>query len=261
MIVRQNADTSCILINQTDHASLSGIMAAHWGNAQFARPEPFQSVVRAAALHDSGWRNYEAAPHYDLERKAPPTFTATPLTVQQLAAYQSAIDWLSDIDLYAGLLIGRHRLGLWRRRFDAIAEPAPSPPRPLIEEANAFIARNEKRQEAELEKLDRRTFLINYQLLQILDLLSLYLCTAEPVQTRIGMAPTSYDGDGKSGVLLSLTPRDSRRIAIDPYPFDTRPLEVSVVYRFLPPGGFASVESFRQAYFGAAPRTMTFELV
>ena len=261
MIVRKLTDGSLILINQTDHASVSGIMGAHWGNADFEKPSPFKSLVRAAAFHDSGWRRYESSPHYDMERQTPPHFTATPLTVNQVAAYQGAVDWLWDIDPYAGLLISRHRTGLWRGRYDAISHPAPSQPRALIAEGQQFIASNEARQEAALSQLDRKAFHINYQLLQVLDLLSLYLCTSEPTKTQIALAPTSYGGDGRTGVPLMLEPQGTGRISIKPYPFDVPGLKVSIVYRFMRSSIFASEKAFRQAYFGTAPKTMEFEFV
>ncbi len=62
MIVRERADGALILICQTDHAKLSGQYAAHWGNKDFARPQPYEAVVRAATFHDSGWYDYEASP-------------------------------------------------------------------------------------------------------------------------------------------------------------------------------------------------------
>jgi hypothetical protein len=46
MIVRERADGSVLLIGQTDHAKLSGQCAAHWGNNIFARPQPYEAVVR-----------------------------------------------------------------------------------------------------------------------------------------------------------------------------------------------------------------------
>ncbi|HVG50538.1 MAG TPA: DUF3891 family protein, partial [Xanthobacteraceae bacterium] len=62
MIVQERADGSVILINQTDHAKISGLFAAHWGNSQFARPKPYESTVRAAMFHDVGWYKYETGP-------------------------------------------------------------------------------------------------------------------------------------------------------------------------------------------------------
>ena len=129
MIVRKQPDGSLILINQSDHAKLSGILAAHWGNRDFALPEPCESVIRAAAFHDCGWFSYETRPNYDLQQKAPPNFPQVPLDSQQLIAFQGGLDWLWGIDLYAGLLVSRHRTGLWRNRYGAVAYPPAPPPR------------------------------------------------------------------------------------------------------------------------------------
>src|SRR3989440_4043850 len=41
----------------------------------------------------------------------------------QLAAYQWSLDWLADIDRYAGLIINMHRTGLWNNRYNTIAHP------------------------------------------------------------------------------------------------------------------------------------------
>jgi hypothetical protein len=43
------------MITQNDHAQLSGLFAAHWGNDMFEKPRPYASLVRAAMFHDRGW--------------------------------------------------------------------------------------------------------------------------------------------------------------------------------------------------------------
>ena len=60
------------LITQPAHAELSGQMAAHWGNEEFAVPGHFaasadserlrQEVVLAVAEHDNEWWEWEADP-------------------------------------------------------------------------------------------------------------------------------------------------------------------------------------------------------
>jgi hypothetical protein len=262
MIVRSQEDGTLILVTQSDHARLSGIFAAHWGNAEFARPEPRESFIRAAALHDCGWFSYETRPLYDPEKAAPPNFQQVPLDAKQLAAFQGGLDWIWGIDPYAGLLVSRHRTGLWRNRYNAVTYPAASASvRVLTPDVEDFIARNELKQETELATHDRARFLVNYQLLQMLDLLSLYFCTAEPVETRLAQVPADYAGEGRDGVTLTLTPQGDGRVRISPNPFDRRELEVAFVYRQLPSSGFASQEDFRAAYFGAAPKVKSFTLV
>lgn len=261
MIVRKEADGSHIIVGQPDHARLSGLMAAHWGNEDFAPPEPRESFIMAAAYHDCGWVSYEAHPLYDVEKQSPPTHQQVPLDAQQLAAFQRGIDWLSGIDAYAGALISRHRTGLWRSRYGAITYPEAPPPRRLPPEGEAFVERNERVQQEALMGFEPARFRVNYQLLQILDLLSLYLCTGEPQASQISAAPTSYSGNGRDGVTLSLAPIGDRRIKVDPYPFDVPELAVGYVRLHMSARSFASVAEFRRAYFGTVPEVTSFTLV
>src|SRR5688572_1399621 len=62
MIIHDASNGQLTLITQTDHSNLVGELAAHWGNADFAAPEPYDSVVRAAVFHDYGWLRYETKP-------------------------------------------------------------------------------------------------------------------------------------------------------------------------------------------------------
>jgi hypothetical protein len=67
MIVRYESDGSIVMITQNDHAQLSGLFAAHWGNEKFEKPRPYPSLVRAAMFHDRGWIRYETSPQLNLE--------------------------------------------------------------------------------------------------------------------------------------------------------------------------------------------------
>jgi hypothetical protein len=261
MIVRNQPDGSLILVNQSDHAKLSGILAAHWGNADFMAPDPRESFIRAAAFHDCGWFSYETRPNYDLERKSPPNFPQVPLDARQLTAFQGGLDWLWGIDPYAGLLVSRHRTGLWRNRYGAVAYPPAPPPRVLTPDVEAFIAHNEHKQETALASLDAACFRVNYQLLQMLDLMSLFVCTSDPREDRLENVPASYAGDGQDGIVMTLTPLGDGRVKVSPFPFKRPAVDVAFVYRHIPAQDFASQEDFRIAYFGAAPKVMTFTFV
>ena len=41
---------------------MAGLLAAHWGNSEFAPPTPFASMVLAAQEHDNGWWDWEIKP-------------------------------------------------------------------------------------------------------------------------------------------------------------------------------------------------------
>jgi hypothetical protein len=259
MIVREEPDGALLLINQTEHAKISGLFAAHWGNSEFARPHPYEPVVRAAIFHDAGWYRYETSPRYDAATGKTPNFMQVPLDRAQLDAFQWAIDWLTGIDGYAGLLINKHRTGLWRGRYGAIKHPPHLTPPSLGPMVEAFIAENEERQKAQERTKDATELWVNYQLLQFWDLLSLYFCVRQPYQQFVEPVPTRY-GAGE-GVRLDLTPLGDGRVAIDPYPFDLPSLPISIPYRRLPTATFADEAAFRAAYFQALPQLMRFELV
>jgi hypothetical protein len=59
MIIQNQPDGSLIMIGQSDHSRLSGVFAAHWGNDSFKRPEPFESVVRAAMGANNRKRSHQ----------------------------------------------------------------------------------------------------------------------------------------------------------------------------------------------------------
>src|SRR4051794_26440020 len=111
MIVRKNPDGTLTLIGQTDHSQLVGQLAAHWGNDEFAAPDPYQSIVRCATFHDYGWLAYETNPLANPETGEPYEFRQLPFRPEQLANYQWCIDWLCNIDLLSGLLTSMHRTG------------------------------------------------------------------------------------------------------------------------------------------------------
>ena len=259
MIVREEPDGSLLLINQTEHAKISGLFAAHWGNNKFERPHPYESVVRAAIFHDAGWYRYETSPRYDTVTGKTPGFTQVPLDRAQLDAFQWAIDWLTEIDSYSGLLISKHRTGLWRGRYGAITHPAHPFPASLGPMVESFIAENEAGQKAQEQGLNPTELWVNYQLLQFWDLLSLYFCVRPPYQQFVEPVPKRYrEGEG---VRLDLTPLEDGRVSIDPYPFDLPALPISIPYRHLPTLKFADEAAFRAAYFQALPQLMRFELV
>ena len=261
MIVRTFDDGSMILINQTDHARLSGQFSAHWGNATFATPARRESVIRAAMFHDNGWLRYETEPAYEVATKTSPSFFQSPVTRTQLAAFGWAIDWLSDIDAYAGLLISRHRTGLYRQRYGAVQEPASAMRRrdePLID---AFVAQYEAKQEQALAQFSRREARTDYRLLQFWDLLSLALCLRDPREERFALVPTSTDDEDGAGVAITMAPQGDGAIRLDPFPFDARGIELGYVYRRLPHADFASESAFRAAYFAAAPILRRFTFV
>jgi hypothetical protein len=157
--------------------------------------------------------------------------------------------------------VSKHRTGLWQQRYGAITQPPAGPPRKLTSEVEDFIARNEARQHVITAGLDRHEVAVNYNLLQVWDLLSLYICSNEQHKDHvIGPAPTAYAA-GSGGVALKLTPTSPATITVDPFPFDQAPLDAAVVYRQLPQSALRDADTFKAAYFGARPQVAVFTFV
>lgn len=260
MIVRYESDGTIVMITQNDHAQLSGLFAAHWGNEKFEKPRPYGSLVRAAMFHDRGWIRYETSPQLNPETGRTPNYREVPNDRAQLEAFEWAGDWLAAIDAYAGLMIAKHRTGLWQGRYGVIKHPPAIQRGKLPPDIEAFIARSEAKQKAAAEKLDRDELAVNYNLLQVWDMLSLYICSNEVLKAdRIEPAPSAYAG--RAAVGLSLAPAEKQTIAIDPYPFDQPFLTTNLIFRRLSQTKFRDSAELQSVYFRTTPQVTSFRLV
>jgi hypothetical protein len=259
MIVRYESAGSITMITQNDHAQLSGLFAAHWGNGLFEKPHPYGSLVRAAMFHDRGWIRYETSPQLNSETGRTPNYRDVPTDRAQLEAFEWAGDWLSAIDPYAGLMIAKHRTGLWQGRYGVIRHPPAIQRGKLPPEIEAFIARSEAKQKRVAEPLDAAELAVNYKLLQVWDMISLYICSTEVLKPgRVEPVPVSYSGDG--GVAMALVPLEKQTIALDPYPFDEPSLTTNVIFRRLSQTKFKDSAELQSVYFKTAPRIASFQL-
>jgi len=261
MIVRRESDGQILLIGQTDHSRLAGQFAAHWGNATFAVPEPYDAVARAAAFHDFGYLRYETSPSFNVETGETPNFRDVTTDAKRLEEYEWCFGWLLAPQPYAATIVSMHRTGLWRGRYGAMRHPEHKiRPQPAI--VDAFVERQEAVRAATIAEhgWDPAQVRINYRLMQTWDLLSLYFSCQEPYDDYIEPVPTSYaDGEG-DGVRLTLTPLGGNRIAIDPYPFAIDPCPVQLAARRLPQAKFSDESAFRKAYFQAPIELLAYEL-
>jgi hypothetical protein len=257
MIVRQDADGSLTLITQNDHAKLSGLMAAHWGNGRFAKPKPYDTVVRATTYHDLGWLEYETRPLFDPKTGRTPNFLNVPNDRQHIGAFERSHAWLTDLDNYAGLLVTKHRTGVYQQRYGVLLQPPAPPRREPSAELQEFITRSEKEQQAALAAVDADEFAVNFHLLQVWDLLSLWVCCNEVLkEITVAPVPTGYAAGETASVHFK--PTASNVISVDPFPFDRPSLLLGVVYRRLPAGEFKDAQAFHEAIFGTSPQIATF---
>src|SRR5687768_416692 len=100
-----------MLVRQVDHQEQCGAIAAAWGNAAFARPEPYGPLAAAAAVHDEGWRAWEEAPLVG-EDGAPVDFPQIDRPTH-VALYREAIAAAVARDPRTGLIVSLHGQGLY----------------------------------------------------------------------------------------------------------------------------------------------------
>jgi Protein of unknown function (DUF3891) len=258
MIVRQDSDGSLVMITQNDHAKAAGFCAKHWGNARFAKPRPYESTIRAAFLHDLPWLREEACPLFDPQTCRTPNYL-TVANESQLAEYKWANDWVYRVDKYAGLLVSKHRTGIWNARYGLMRLPQYKL-RNLHPSIQEHIAISHEEQDAVAADFDARELTTNYILLQVWDLFSLYICSNESLKEEsYDPVPTGY-AEG-AVVVMRLKPISGRRISVDPYPFDQPSLDINVVYRRLPTAMFQNAQAFLESYFATPLQVATFTFI
>src|SRR5262249_61419680 len=109
------------------------------------------------------------------------------------------------------------------------------------------------------DKLDAKKIEINYTLLQVWDMLSLYICSTEVLKPDwIEPVPIAYSD--AAGVAMTLTPSQSNTIVLDPYPFDQPSLTTTVIFRRLPQAKFNGSVELQMVYFKTAPQMASFTL-
>jgi hypothetical protein len=262
MIVRKDKAGRVLVAGQTDHSRLAGQFAAHWGNRLFAPVEPYESVVRMAHFHDYGHLRYETAPQFNPQTGETPNFREVKKDAKMLEEYEWCFDWFLALDPYAAVLASMHRTGLSRRRYDAIVHPKQEV-RPLPTEVDEFVVRNERKRAEMLSTRgwDPQQLRVNYRLMQVWDLMSLYFSCQEPYDEVIDPVPTSYQTRDGDGVRMTLRPIDPNRVTIDPYPFDVDRCHFQLMGRRLDPPTYESRDAFMRAYFQAPLEGIEFELV
>jgi|tagenome__1003787_1003787.scaffolds.fasta_scaffold20784596_3 hypothetical protein len=248
MIVHPAGSTAEIVM-QVDHSSVAGELASLWPGLQ-----PRESMLTAATLHDIGWRSWEAHPRLDAETGRPQNFLSVDIGLH-LEFYEAGIAEVTGRDRYAGMLVGKHLAGIYRRRYGtqaALTLTRAPDAQAMIDE---FVGRVEQRflaLQAELGVPDEE-FWRNYVLLQVFDRLSLWLCKGDPAGTG---AMTIALPDG--GELSVLPTADG--CALAPYPFEPRPVRISVPVRVVPLTGYANDADCAATILAAPVQQRTYDI-
>ena len=258
------------MITQPDHAEVAGYLAAHWGNEEFALPGYFASsrdperlraeTVFAIATHDNGWWEWEATPEIS-------DIDGLPLNLSDVLKNQAegmnrwhlAIPRFSKDHPYASLLISFHAYWLYAHSYETDSNPAFIHPLfwkgsqlfhhndEELKNAQKFVSEIKDIQNDIFSRLRKDTDCVdwiepenlypNARLLQLLDGLSLYICSnlIRPSKGEAkGLGEDEFDllevprKNWEDRVKINIEPLGETRIACYPYPFDTDPLSVIV---------------------------------
>jgi hypothetical protein len=207
---------------------LSGWLAAAWGAAPWEVPQPYDSTVVGARLHDLAWTPFdEALPRRPDGR--PYAFYEVERAIST-RLYARGLDAVEAIDAYAGLLCSLHFSGFMTSHWGW--EPLAPPSQLEGEEkqaADAFLSRELERQRRLRERLgvDRaqdRQLMCDYFWLQLWDRISLDVCRYG-FDGHVGdypAVPVSARPDAPEARLrLELQPGGICRL--DPYPLLSNP--------------------------------------
>jgi len=264
MIVRE--ENGIVIIYQTDHAKLSGKLAENWGNSQFAKPDPLESVVFAANHHDDGWAMWEAHPTINPETGFPTNFNEIPVD-EHFKMYSLGIERVSSDDCYSGALVAMHarRLYEWKkeRAANLKTKDAEIDPASVIEEAFNWLDSNKRYNiyrmiGDEYEYATNESYIrANFELLLAWDAISLYLCGDSTDEYTIERVPTDYRGNTVS---MTLKKESDGHVICSSYPFAKQPLEVEIPSRKLTKTKFKSDEELRSTIKDTEITTMRFTL-
>ena len=268
MMVCPYDDSRLLLILQTDHSRVAGLLAAHWGNDQFTKLRPYGSMVLAAQEHDSGWWDWEIKPSVN-EQGYPSDYIGSIKHLGQgvwLDLYRHAIERLAARDPYAAYFVSMHGEALLTQGMGLL----PGMPDYRGDAAvQNFIAEQKAPRAGWLSQLQadphRSQFLdeshlwTNFKLMEVFDQFAQFVCNRYPFNSQARKnGPTNKlsnipvpVADGKPDVTLTIDVQNEREAIVIPYPFDVSPLPVSFEGRLVPNRSYSKQEEYLEDFYKA----------
>ena len=260
MIVRDEGG-HLVLVRQPDHATLSGQLAAVWGNAPWERPSPFPAVVLGARLHDEAWLPWEEAPTVGDDGRPQSFYEVDRVVTADL--YRRGADAVTALDEYAGLLVSLHYSGFFHGHWEwqpfATPDRFPEPQGPALQR---FVDRELQRQKGLRQRhsgapdADAR-LARNYRLLQLWDRISLDLCRQQHDGSWHGVYPAVDPGGGGEAewVQLRIEVTGPWSCVLDPYPLRVEPFRTRLPVVRIATRGLGDQQHFIELW-SAAPTEM-----
>ncbi|HNB51825.1 MAG TPA: DUF3891 family protein [Anaerolineales bacterium] len=227
------------VIEQTDHARVSGQIARIFGNEDFGSPVPTELVVYTAEHHDEGWGAIDALREQSPITGLPYHLTQTPLPYLLITSKGSP-DFNEQHHPFCGLLSSMHTYGLFNGRYglsdfvfiDRVSEEHKTAMLKMLGQELERQGRL-KKQLPEAWVAEENLF-ANYKLLQFFDTLALYFQLSHS-KDRV---PTSFKNvpDGRwHDLTLTITPNPDGTYTLAPWPFSTPELTLTTEGRYLTP--------------------------
>ncbi len=227
------------VIEQTDHARVSGQIARAFGNENFGSPIPTDLVIYTAEHHDEGWVSIDALREQSPVTGLPHHLTQTPLPYLLITSKGSP-DFNEQHHGYCGLLSSMHTYGLFNGRYGLsdfiFIDRVPS------EHKHAMLKM--LGQELERQALLKRqlpapwvaeeNLFANYKLLQFFDTLALYFQLCHP-QDRTSTTFKNVPDGRWHDLTLTIEPTPDGTYTLFPWPFSTPDLTLTTEGRYLTP--------------------------
>jgi hypothetical protein len=277
------------LVAQTEHGRVAGELARHWGNTVFEPPTPREPVVFATSSHDEGWRAADAEGLLNEVERRPLHFLEIDAD-EHVRLYRQGVERVRMHDAYAGLLVGMHWTGLYRGRWSgptARGRLARGPREAMLlddvvrEEEQRWVDAKHAAWTHEQPRAVFETLLWhNYELLQLWDLFSLYLCVMpeEPAPnpgppTRWGPQlaaiahgpesvtfPSVRTGPFGAPVALRAGVTAASTVSVRPWPFAEPELTIEVEQTMVPDGTYDDASAVSSAMRGGRPSVLRWTL-
>jgi hypothetical protein len=277
MMVCDYDDAHLLLISQMDHSHVAGLLAAHWGNAEFAELSPYTPMVLAASEHDMGWWEWEIKPTINAEGH-PIDYIGS---IQKLGPgtwlgfMEHGTERVLEQDPYAGLLVLMHSEGLLTQCKGLIPSMPSNASDPLAQQFLADYAVKREQVTDALRQSDQYAefatdehLWTNYKLMEVFDEFAQFVCNRYPFNSttrrngpsnQLGGTPVPVRR-GVPDAVLTVDVQDASRAIVRPYPFDVDPLVIAFPARIVPRGPYPSQEAFLRQFYKAERVTISYSL-
>ncbi|MBI2959131.1 MAG: DUF3891 family protein [Betaproteobacteria bacterium] len=277
MMVNRYDESRLLLVLQIDHSRIAGLLAAHWGNREFARPEPYVSMVLAAQEHDGGWWDWEIRPTLDGHGR-PHDYIGGMRTLGEdtwLDFMRHGVRRVAERDPYAGCIVSMHSEGLLSRGLGLLPNMPDYTIHPnvqeFIREQKAYRAKlmeaMRSRPECQFDISEDRLW-TNFKYMEAFDQLAQFLCNRYPFNSKERKNGPTHELSGTpvpvaagcGDAIMRVDVRDESNAVVRPYPFDVDSLVVSFPGRLVADRAYASQEDFLPDFYAAERVTVTYRL-